>query len=228
MQPQSPRSSSPPPVRARNYTSTTPLRAPLAPTLNYPYPQQSAAPQSGRLASRQLHVSPRVASLILIVAGLVVIGGLGFWRVTTAKPTLPRAVAQQLSFGVYFPTTKSSLATIDNQTISYQAGGGLLSYTARLQDGTTISVNQQATPVSFVDIPQTYDKLVASLQPYSSFESINGKVALTHPKELSGSQSAVMNAKGTLLFARPSRSLSDTQWRQLFNGFFAQQIPASK
>ena len=28
-----------------------------------------------------------------------------------------------------------------------------------------------------------------------------------------------MNAKGTLMFVKPERDLSDDQWRKLFNGF---------
>lgn len=171
--------------------------------------------------------SPRLVSVVLVIVGLAVISGLGIWR-SGQRPALPSAVAEQLSFGVYFPTTKTTIARVDKHTISYQASSGLLGYTATLTDGTTVSVNQQATPESFVDIPQAYEKLVSSLQPYSSFDSINGKVSLTHPKELQGGQSAVMNAKGTLLFARPSKSLTNDQWRQLFNGLFAQQIPAAK
>ena len=177
--------------------------------------------------SRRLSISPRLASLVLVVVGIAIIGGLGYQR-AASQPALPANISKQLSFGVYFPTANTAVATINKRSINYQASGGLLSYTAQLTDGTTVSVNQQATPESFVDIPQAYDKLVASLQPYTSFDSINGRVSLTYPKELKGSQSAVMNAKGTLLFARPSKSLSDKQWRQLFNGLFAQQIPATK
>ena len=233
MQPQSPRpQSSTPPVRARGYTASTPLvpqRPPAVPAFQQPSAQpQPVSGQGRRSLGRRLAISPRAASIALVVFALVIAGGIGVWRATASRQSLPSAVAQQLSFGVYFPTTPTNLATIDKRTISYQAMTGLLSYTARLQDGTTINVNQQATPTSFVDIPQAYDKLLSSLQPYTSFDSVNGKVSLTHPKELKGDQSAVMNARGTLLFARPSKPLTDTQWRQLFNGLFAQQIPAAK
>ena len=182
-------------------------------------------PGSGR--TRQFRLSPRLTSVGLVIVGVIVIAGLSVWQNAT-KPVLPDAVARQLSFGVYFPTTKLQDVSIDKRTISYQTSGGRLSYRAQLADGTTIDVNQQATPESFIDIPQTYEKLVTSLQPYSNFESINGRVSLTRPAELKGSQSAVMNAKGTLLFARPSKSLTNDQWRQLFNGLFAQQIAATK
>ena len=210
------------PIRARPYTNNTPLtpRQAMMPTAAVVTQQSTVRP------ARKFSVSPRLANLVLITIGILVIGGLGWWR-NTDKPTLPSSVAHQLSFGVYFPASKIKDVSIDKRSISYQANGGRLSYRAQLTDGTTIDVNQQATPESFVDIPQAYDKLVASLQPYTSFDSINGKVSLTYPKELKGSQSAVMNAKGTLLFARPSKSLSDEQWRQLFNGLFAQQIPAA-
>ena len=222
MQPRSPRSNGQP-IRGRNYTTSPPVVS--RPIITAPTPARPGPIVVGR--GRRRFISPRLASLVLVIVGLSVISGLGYMR-AASQPALPPGVAKQLSFGVYFPTTKTDVAKIDTRTIKYQVNGGLLSYTARLTDGTTISVNQQATPESFVDIPQAYDKLVSSLQPYSSFASINGKVSLTHPKELQGSQSAVMNAKGTLLFARPSKSLTDEQWHQLFNGLFAQQIAAAK
>ena len=240
MQPQSRRPVGQP-VRSRSYTSGPALAPrplvsqPLPPRLAQPVVTSSAASRPispVKIARNQrfrsaFSFSPRLASVALIIIGVAVIGGLGYYR-AASQPALPSTVAQQLSFGVYFPKAKTTVATIDKGTIRYQASGGLFSYTARLADGTTVSVNQQATPISFVDIPQAYDKLVSSLQPYTSFESINGKVSLTYPKELKGGQSAVMNAKGTLLFARPSKSLSDDQWRQLFNGLFADQIAAAK
>lgn len=212
MEPQSRRSNSHP-IRAGSYTNTTPLT---------PRPTIAQAPAGVKAGS-----TIRVATLTIVVIGIIMFGGLSFWH-GSDKPVLPSNVSRQLSFGVYFPTTKINNVSIDKRTISYQANEGRLGYRAQLSDGTTIDVNQQATPESFVDVPQAYDKLVSSLQPYSSFESVNGRVSLTHPKELQGSQSAVMNAKGTLLFARPSKSLSNEQWRQLFNGLFAEQITAAK
>ena len=93
----------------------------------------------------------------------------------------------------------------------------MLSFSAKRPSGVKISFSEQPTPGSIVDIPQVYDKLVDSLQPYNTFDSVNGKVALTHPNNLNGGQTAVMNDKGTLIFVRPTKDLTDTEWRQVFN-----------
>jgi CxxC motif-containing protein (DUF1111 family) len=39
---------------------------------------------------------------------------------------------------------------------------------------------------------------------------------LTHPKELSGGQSAVANKAGTLIFAKPSVNLTNDEWKDFF------------
>lgn len=129
---------------------------------------------------------------------------------------LPPAVASKVTFPVFMPDGEAT-ATYDQTTVSYQADADVLSYTAKLAGGEELYINQQPTPESFIDIPQAYDKLIASLQPYSTFDTANGRVSLTKPKELNGKQSAVMNAKGTLMFIRSETDLSDSQWRQVFN-----------
>ena len=115
------------PIRARQYTSATPLArrpnsVPLPPT---------EAPQRPLRSSRKIRMSPRSVSLALVIVGVFLVGSLGFWR-ASSKPALPSTVAQQLSFGVYFPKAKTTVATIDKGTIRYQASGGLFSYTAKL------------------------------------------------------------------------------------------------
>lgn len=156
--------------------------------------------------------------LVLAVMGLVLIGVLGVIAKNglASDDLLPPAVARQVTYPVLMPSDETT-TVINPESISFQADADLLSYTAVLESGAKIFVNQQPTPESFVDIPQAYDKLIASLQPYANFESINGKVSLTKPKEFNGQQSAVMNAKGTLMFVRSEAELSDDQWRKVFN-----------
>ena len=131
------------------------------------------------------------------------------------KPTIPTDIRKQLSFGVYYPQDKSIL-DVNKKSFGYDSETSVLSFTGKRSNGTKVSFNEQATPDNFVDIPQIYDKLVESLHPYTSFDSVNGKVSLTHPAELKGGQSAILNAQGTLMFVRPDHDLTDTEWRQLF------------
>lgn len=155
---------------------------------------------------------------LLATLAVVVLIGLGFGLKTILhkEPPISPAIQKQVSFGIYFPTEKA-VYKVDKKTIDYNVQQALLTYSIYLTNGTKVIVNQQATPESFVDIPQAYDKFVTALQSYSSFESVNGKVSLTHPSELHGSQSAVLNGKGTLLFASPSKSMSKEDLQKLFN-----------
>jgi hypothetical protein len=134
------------------------------------------------------------------------------------KPTkqIPPAIAKQVSFGVFLPPDKSGVA-VDSSSFSYNKSEGVLNFTVVRADGMKLSFTEQATPESFVDVPQVYDKLISSLHGYSSFDSVNGRVNLTHPPQLKGGEAAVMNAKGTLMFVRSSKVLPDDEWRQLFS-----------
>jgi hypothetical protein len=80
-----------------------------------------------------------------------------------------------------------------------------------------ITISEQSSPPQFSEVPDSYAKLLQSLNQYAVYESANGTFYLTKPTELKGGQAAVMNAKGVLLFAKPTQDLSDKQWKQLFN-----------
>ena len=57
---------------------------------------------------------------------------------------------------------------------------------------------------------------------YEKFDSRNGTVYLTNPKELNGGQATIMNSHGTLMFVKPVKALADNNWRQLFNNLKTQ------
>jgi hypothetical protein len=76
---------------------------------------------------------------------------------------------------------------------------------------------EQAAPQSFTDVPQAYDALLNKLREYQDLNTSFGDVTLTRPVELNGGQSAVVNSKGTLIFAKPTRDLPDHQWQNIFN-----------
>jgi hypothetical protein len=68
-----------------------------------------------------------------------------------------------------------------------------------------------------VNIPGALGKFVEAMNNYQSFETTVGTVHLTKPKSQNGKQAAVLNIKGTLLFARAESNLSDDQWQAFFN-----------
>jgi hypothetical protein len=132
------------------------------------------------------------------------------------KAPIPDKVKQQVTSTILVPAANT--AKIQPGTAKYDDKLKLLSYTTNFQGVNTI-ISEQPTPDSFVDIPQVYDKVVTQMGEYQSFDVDIGTVHLTRPSDLKGRQAAVLNTKGTLLFAKPSSDLTDDQWRKLFNSF---------
>lgn len=171
------------------------------------------------------YILTRTALVITVIVAAAIAGAVIVQGIVSSR-VLPPEISRQITYGVYYP--QGDVVSVDRSSIAFQADADLLTYKVALPEGGTLTVNQQPTPESFVDIPQAYDKLVTTLMPYASFDSLHGKVALTRPKELQGDQSAVMNAKGTLMFVRSSDQLSEDQWRRIFNSFEIIQSPAAK
>lgn len=105
---------------------------------------------------------------------------------------------------------------VNREPMKYDTASKLLSYFA-IAYGVKILVSEQPTSESFIDIPKTFDKVAANMNEYAKFDSNTGTVHLMRPEELAGKQTAVMNSKGTLMFVKPDRDLSEDQWNKLFS-----------
>lgn len=132
------------------------------------------------------------------------------------KITSVKGLTTELTFPVIQPKATSSFR-VDQETIKYSESDKVYSYVLNQLGGTKLTVSLQPTPEGFTDAPQVFDKLIEKLRGYSSFDSIQGKVFLTHPVELNGGQTAVMNTKGTLMFVKPEGQLTDDEWKIFFN-----------
>ena len=128
---------------------------------------------------------------------------------------IPTEIRKQLNFSVFYPN-KRSIYKVDQKTASYDPKTKVLIFHAKSANN-DLTIAEQATPDPFNDIPQYYEKFTQVLNGYKDFDSANGKVSLTRPKELSGGQSAVFNNKGTLMFVHPAHDLSDDEWRKFFD-----------
>ena len=210
------------PLAERRYVGPATLPRPAVNSTVATPPQKSSTPR-GWLN----RVGPKQVSLALAGLAVTVLIAVVSTHSLRSPNVLSANITKQISYGVYYPKDQNQLA-VDPESIVYNPKAAVLSFTARLADNKLLNINQQATPQSFVDIPQAYDKLISSLQPYASFESLNGRVSLTHPKELKGSQSAVLNAKGTLLFARSNAELTENQWKQVFNSLQIRDLGTAK
>jgi hypothetical protein len=166
---------------------------------------------------RQLLATPLVLSFGLVLGAFMVAGIYFLFFHHTGFNPIPSKIKQQASFVVFYPGTDPSV-TVDANSFKYSSQSQLMSYKITYNNA-AITIAEQSTPQNFIDIPQAYDKLIESLNVYASFDSYYDKVNLTHPKEFNGQQSAVMNSKGTLVFAHPTKGeLTEDQWKKLFNG----------
>ena len=143
------------------------------------------------------------------VGGLIIVGLL-----LGQKPPIPRPIKQQVTSTILAP--KSSSFATDRESVKYSPNLKLLTFNVQT-DTIKVVVSEQPTPENFIDIPQVYDKVVEGMGEYQKFDTAVGTVHLTRPKELKGKQAAVLDTKGTLMFAKPEKDLSDDQWRKFFN-----------
>jgi len=130
---------------------------------------------------------------------------------------LPSSILKKIAFQVYVPP-QGDTWSLDSDSVKYNNEEGILTYTM-LSGGISAYITEQNTPDQFNDIPQYYPALLGKLNQYSQIETKIGTVALTSPTELKGGQTAVLNSHGTLMFIKPTKKLSDNEWKQLINSF---------
>lgn len=155
----------------------------------------------------------RVIIGVVVSVGIVLIVGLWLFP---DKPPIPGPIKAKLTSTLLVP--RGGDYQVKRESAKYDPKLKVLTYEVAINGVGSAVVSEQPTPDSFIDIPQVYDKVVANMNEYGTFDSDIGTVHLTRPKDLGGKQAAVMNAKGTLMFVKPERDLSDDQWRKLFNG----------
>lgn len=129
---------------------------------------------------------------------------------------IPAAIEKHIAFQVFAPSVPGDTWTVPEDLIRYNTSQGLLSITT-VSNSNQIVLSEEPTPQIFANIPQYYPTLISGLNSYDQLQIGLGTIYLTHPKELHGGQTAVMNTSGTLVFARPLHDLSNSQWESFFN-----------
>ena len=129
-------------------------------------------------------------------------------RHAVQQTPLPDSIRTQVHFPVFLPV--SNIA-IDQSSYRYDKSQQVLSFTGHLIDGQAVTFAEQPAPSSFTDIPNFYQKFLQQLYEYESFDGLNGTVHITHPKD--AGQAAVLNSKGTLVFARVAHDETKSTWQ---------------
>jgi hypothetical protein len=152
----------------------------------------------------------------MVGLGLVVIIAL----ILIPKPPVSNKIKAELTSTLLLPDTSNF--PIASRSVKYDSSLKLLSFNATVF-GKQIIISEQPTPESFTDVPAVYTKVLDGMNDNYDFDVNVGSVHITTPPQLNGKQAAVLNAKGTLLFAKPSASLSNSQWQQFFTSFAVDQ-----
>ena len=126
---------------------------------------------------------------------------------------LPKSIREQVTSTLIVPQGKA--VTLDRASATYDSQLKVLVYRVNAY-GAQVTISEQPTPDSFIDVPQVFDKIANGMQEYAKFDTDIGTVHLGRPTQIDHKQTAIMNSKGTLLFASAERDLSQDQWRQLF------------
>ena len=153
---------------------------------------------------------PTIVICVSVIAAVVVIA------VLHQEPVVPKNITNQANFVIFYPTP-SSKATVQENTFKYDSNLKVVSFVV-IQAGATITFSEQSTPDNFASDQTNYTQFIQKLNLYSGFESVNGIVNLTKPPQ-TNNEAAVMNAKGTLIFAQQNSgsNLSEDTWKQIFN-----------
>ena len=157
--------------------------------------------------------------LILGVICLVAAGataGFIIWEHHRTDSGIPDAIIQKPAFTVFSHDPSDKTWKIQTADAAYDTSQGILKLKF-IHNGNTMTLTEQVTPGVFTDIPTYYQALLGKLKEYAEIQTTIGTVALTHPVELKGGQSAVISTQGTLMFAHPDHGLSIGDWQEFFD-----------
>jgi hypothetical protein len=153
-----------------------------------------------------------ICSVVLV---LLIAGGSFAYLKFHSQPIIPTSVSKRVNYVIFYPA-KNPKVVLEKNTIKYTSSEQLVSYIVNF-NGALITFSEQSSPSTFVNDTSLYPEFISKLNGINAFVSVNGTVNITHPQ---GSQyeTAVMNAKGTLLFAQSTnKDISQSNWQLLFN-----------
>jgi hypothetical protein len=163
-----------------------------------------------RKVSTRAFITALVLLLLLGSAAFVVL------KDNNAAP-LPKDLKDKVDFRVVYPA--ASNAQIQQTSYVYHAQQRVLNFKVYYAD-TTVVFSQQPAPRNIGSDTQSYYPALG-IHPYAQFGTDLGQVALTKFYQSGSlkpfSQTAVMVSKDTLLAASSEKTLTNEQWKKLFD-----------
>lgn len=159
--------------------------------------------------------SPKKLLLAILATMLLLAGGV-FLREIVFPPLIPDSIRLELDFAPYYPVNLPGWR-VDRSTLKFSDKDNIrvLSLVIKSIDN-QVTISEQSVPDILAD-NKGYELFTNKMNIYSEINTINGKVTLTKPVELKGTQTAVTKISQTLIFARPNEGISDDNWRKFFN-----------
>jgi len=164
-----------------------------------------------RLLIERYKRNSRLAATLLIVVGLAIAGYIFF--VVGRTSFVPKSITSSVQFPIFYPKPSKQII-IKQPSFKYDKSDGQVSFIVSYK-GSSITFAEQSSPDSFSADPNFYPAFIQKLNGYGTFSGVDGRVDLTLPSE-THEQTAIMNAKGTLVFASTSGQISESNWKLLF------------
>src|SRR5665213_701938 len=154
----------------------------------------------------------RLISALLIIICLGIAGYILF--VGKQSVIVPKTITSSAQFPILYPEP-SKQVTIKQSSFRYDKSHGQVYFIVNFKNY-NITFAEQSSPDSFSADPTFYTALVQKLNGYATFAAVDGRVDLSLPAE-THEQTAIMNARGTLLFASTRDTISESNWKLLLN-----------
>jgi len=154
--------------------------------------------------------------IVIIFVILTATAGLLIYQNSKVASGIPKDILKKTAFSVFTHDSSDNSWNLEKSSTVYDKATGVLTLHFT-NTNNKITASEQVTPDAFTDIPNYYSILLSKLHEYAELQTSIGKVALTHPEELKGGQTAVINTSGTLMFYHPDKELTQDQWKQFFN-----------
>jgi len=165
-----------------------------------------------RLLIEKHKKNTRLMSALLIIICLGIVGYILFGIKRTI--VVPKTITASVQFPIFYPEPSKQI-TIKQDSFKYDKSMGQVSFIVSFENDKVIFA-EQSSPDSFSASPTFYTAFVQKLNGYATFDSVDGRVDLTLPTE-THEETAIMNARGTLLFASTASTINETNWKLVFN-----------
>jgi hypothetical protein len=148
----------------------------------------------------------------IILSVLIVIH---FWP--KAPSPVPKSVRSQAGFAIIYPDPRSYATT--PSAWRYTTSNSTVQFTVT-KDGGSIAFTEEETPLAYQNDAAAYNRFIGGLRPSANFNVPLGTVSIANFVTAGDYQivgkTGILNTQGTLVLAHPDTSLSDDQWRALF------------